>query len=113
MSFTFTTNLNEIENGKTVLLYGEYAATGGPAIEAWDEDGPYADVSICVPNIICKDNQIILNHDILFDKKFVSAFKKYLCTEEEEVCYGPFNTRSSLVTLKDNWKDLCISMESL
>ena len=98
-----------IENGNMILRYGEYAATDGIAIDAWDEEGPFADVTICVQGIPLKKNEVILNHDVLFDREFVDSFLEYLAEGARPVHYGYAN--SYAIKLKDNWKDLCVPME--
>ena len=99
-----------IEAGDMALFYGEYVE-GGIALDAWDEEGPFSDVSICVPGVPLKENEIILNHDILWDNEFVNAFSEYICTgEKRPVRYGPFGVESAIVTLKLEWRDLCIAM---
>lgn len=107
----FTTKPEEFKDGKVLLVYGEYV-TGGTAIEAWCDEGPYAHISINVPEIPCSENQIVLNHDICFDERFVQDVKSYLAKDSVPVAFGPFGTISELITLKDNWKDLCVSIEN-
>ena len=97
------------EDGDMILAYGVYTATDGIYISAWDEDGPYADVTICVPEISLEENEVILNHDILFDKDFMNSFLKCFAESKRPVSYNYAN--SYVVKLKENWKDFCIPME--
>lgn len=91
-----------------VLRYGEYVATNGIAIDAWDEEGPFADISICVQGIHLEENEVVLNHDLLFDKEFVDSLIHYIAEDARPVHYG--YAHSYAIKLKDNWKDLCVPM---
>lgn len=94
--------------GATVLLYGEYTVDGSIAIEAWDEEGLYADVSEFVAGVDLKENEIILNHDILFDKPFVDEVIAYIAETTRPVSFERVNTLA--IKLKSSWKDFCVPM---
>ena len=96
------------ERGKATLIYGEYLYSDMPCIEAWDEDGPYAVVTQVIPGIEIAKDEIILNHDIFVDPQFVNDFIEYLGVDKREVTFGPFDTKTYVVKLKENWKDLCV-----
>lgn len=100
----------DINNGDMVLSYGEYAATDGIAIDAWDDEGPFADVTSCIPEIPISENEVILNHDILWDRAFVEGLIDYLAEAVRPVTFGPFSTGTYVLKLKAGWKDLCIPM---
>lgn len=98
----------DFKEGSTILLYGEYAVDGSIAIEAWDEEGLYADVSENVAGIDLGENEIVLNHDTLCDKPFVNDLIEYIADSTRPVSFGMVNTLA--LKLKPNWKDLCVSM---
>lgn len=97
------------ENGNIILMYGEYLG-GGPCIKAFSAEGPYAAVSTFVPDIPCEENQIVLDHNLPVDGEFVRELKQYLAKDSVPVCFGPFRVRSELITLKDDWKELCVPL---
>jgi len=99
----------DIFSGDMILRYGEYIHDG-IAIDAWDEEGPFADVSEFVPEVPVADDEIILNHDVLFDRDFVDGLISYLADSTRDVSFGPFNTRTIVLKLKENWKELCVPM---
>ena len=98
----------DFEEGSTVLFFGEYVADNSIAIEAWDEEGLYADVSECVAGVDLEENEIVLNHDTLCDKPFVNDLIEYIADSTRPVSFGMVNTLA--LKLKPNWKDLCVSM---
>ena len=93
-----------------VMVRGEYMATGGVALRAYDRGEPYATVTICVPEIPLKDNEVILNHDILWNDEFTKSFIDQFCEDGmAPVRYGYAD--SYKVKLKDGWEDLCMTAE--
>lgn len=92
----------------TVLFYGEYKVDNSIAIEAWDEEGLYADVSEYAEGVDLKKDEIILNHDILFDKPFVDDVIAYIAEITRPVSFERVNTLA--IKLKSNWKDFCVPM---
>lgn len=95
----------------TVLYYGEYVYSDMPAIEAWfPDDGPET-ITEVIDYIPIEKDEVILNHDILFDKKLVNAIIDYLGTSVREVFFGPYMTKTLVVKLKEGWKELCLPRE--
>ena len=70
-------------------------------------DGDYEDITLSVPEVPLSDNEVVLNHDLFFDKEFIDAVVSYIADSKREVSFGPFNTKTYVLKLKENWKDLC------
>lgn len=99
-----------------IIYSSRYIYGNGVYLEAWDEAEPYAEVTENVPEIPLGENEVVLNHDLLscsgFDgRDFLGDFLEYLTTGSREVIFGPYNTKTLVVRLKDDWQSLCVPME--
>lgn len=99
-----------------VVFSTTYSYGGGIVLEAWDSEEPYAMVTQNIPGIDLADNEVIINHDVLsangFDgRDFLGDFLDYFTDDSREITFGPFNTKTLAVKLKDNWRDLVVPME--
>ena len=93
-----------------IIYYcGESADT--VTMETWCKDGPYGDVNIYVPGVVMEDDEIFLHHDNFLNREYADALIEYLAENSRPVTFGPFNTKSCIIKLKADWKDLCVCME--
>lgn len=52
-----------------------------------------------------------MNHDLFTNRPLVKALAAYIADETREITFGSFNTRTLVLKLKENWKDLCLPMD--
>ena len=93
--------------------YYSHYNTGEIYIAAYVEDELYADVSICLAEygIVPEDNQIIIPFDNMSEKDYQMYLRDLTKAQIKDIIYGPYGSTSVLVELRDDWKDICISME--
>ena len=99
----------EPKEGIYVLVTGEYEFSSMPYIEAWCIGGSDMMTEV-VPGISVAEDEVILNHDILFNKEMTEAFIDYIGTgERRTIKFGNFDAETLVIRLKENWEDLCFS----
>ena len=109
--------LNQPMREDEMIIYsGRYLYGDGISLEAWDAEEPYAMITENIPGIPLEENEIVLHHDMisangLDGKDFLGDFLEYLTVGAREVTFGPYNTKTMVVKLKDDWEDRVVSME--
>lgn len=108
MATKFTANPRKtLEDNEWLLIRGDYYFSDSPCLTAMSCDGDYETISLVVPEIPLAKDEVVLNHDLFFDNEFIEAVASYIAKSKREVFFGPFRTKSYVLSLKDNWKDLC------
>ena len=108
MATKFTADTSKpLGENEWLMVRGEYYHDDSPYLGAISNEGDYEDITLVVPEIPLADDEVVLNHDLFFDNEFIDAVTSYIATSKREVCFGPFNTRSFILSLKENWRDLC------
>ena len=98
------------EFGKNiVLMYMPSGICGRPYIWAETEDGE-DEITANIAGVPLNENEVIMNHDLFTNKPLVTALAEYIANETREITFGSFNTRTLVLKLKDNWKELCVPM---
>lgn len=108
--FKFSTNMPS-KDGEMHLFFHSYLFSGGAYLEAWDIDGPYADVTENIPEVALREGEVCLNHDLFFNTDFVEALTDFIGEAKREVTFGPFSTKTFVLKLKDGWEKLCTAAE--
>lgn len=116
MNIKFTTDPREVTKDTMILYSGKYVYGNGISIEAWDDEEPYAMVTENIPGIPLAEKEVILHHDLIttngFDgRDFISDFLDYMTTGHREITFGPYNTKTLVVTLCDDWETKVVKME--
>lgn len=101
------------KEGEMVIYRGHYTYGDGIALEAWDMYEPYAVITVNIPKIPIASDEVIIHHDLMSEhcERFLSDFLEYMTDGSREIRFGPYNTRTLVVKLKENWKELCVPME--
>lgn len=88
----------------------KYKFGNATAIEAWNDDGPYAPVSVNIKGIseTLPENQIVLNHNLykMRDLPNVQEIFNDLVKEVVRLVRCGF-VETAIVELNDNWKEIC------
>lgn len=112
----FISENRQPEKGEVIIFSSRYVYGDGISLEAWDSEEPYAMITENIPGIPLAKNEVILHHDLIscngFDgNDFLGDFLDYMTESSREISFGPYNTKTLAVVLKDNWQDLCVPME--
>lgn len=99
------------KKGEFTLTRSTYIYGNTPYLGLWDDEEPYADVTINIPGEELGENEVILNHDLMGEvhKEIVDAILEYIAVpgSKREVIFGPFSTKTFAFTLVDGWEDMC------
>lgn len=112
MRNTFTRNTGILRENEWTVIIGDYVHSEMPYIGAVDCDGDFVDITQVVPGISLEADEIIMNHDLFCDKEFVDDMVDYIAASKREVSFGPYRTKTYVLKLKENWRDLAIRFES-
>ena len=110
MKAKFTKN-NLLNDNEIAILHEFDFADGSPMLEAWCNEGPYATVTIFVPDHLCEPGWVNIHHDVIncngYDGlDFLGSFLDAFVEEKKEISYG--YARSLQVKLKDGWENMVI-----
>ena len=110
MTYKFTMNV-PVRDGD-VMIRAMETRFGYPFLEAWCNDDCKA-ITSDVDGVILGENEVILDHNFMgpSNKSFVDSLIEYLCSDSREIIFGGWKTKTLVLKLKDNWRDLVVPME--
>ena len=97
----------EAENEYALVAY---EMSGSPEIDVYSYDPkygvePYAYLTEIVPGVIRDEDKVVINHDLITtDPELLSAIIGELASSQRDVMFGPFNTKTKVIRLKDDWR---------
>lgn len=117
MSIKFISENRRPKQGEMIIYSGQYTHGGGIALVAWDYKKPCDTITENIPEISLKPNEVVLHHNListagLDDTDFLNCFLEYMTESSREITFGPYCTKTLVVTLKDDWQSRCIPMEA-
>lgn len=101
----FLVNMPSRRGEMAVVCYDK----DNPGLEVWDVDGWATDLTQNIVGITLEEGEVAINHDLFF-KPYLPELMKYIGQSSREVKFGPWGTKTLVVKLKENWKELCVMM---
>lgn len=95
--------------------YGHYVNGNGIYIEAQEDGELHADVTVNLMEYRLKTgpNEIFIP-SYKYPKEFIDKVKHDLVKRViMRINFGPYDAYADLAELKDDWKDICVPLESL
>ena len=104
------------EPGEMVIFSGNYVYGDGISLEAWNHEEPYAMITENIPGVDLAENEVIIHHDLVScngwdGHDFLGELIEYIADGDREISFGPWNTKTKVIRLKENWRDLTVPME--
>lgn len=104
-------DLNELKKDEFVLVVSPYEPV---FIEKYDCDGESEDVTQCIPGLKLEDGEIALSHDLVAcNREWVDGFIEQLGETSRTVEFGLFDTKTTVVKLKEGWKESCFTWDEI
>lgn len=112
----FTTDVNHhLKEGEMIVIYEGDFLDDSPRLQAWDNEGPYATVTQFLMEHPSRNGWANIHHDVIstngyseFD--FLGDFLAEFAEETREITFGPWNTKSLQIRLKDDWRDKVVEV---
>ena len=107
----FLTNIPSRPGEMAIVTYDEFANNSHPYFDVWDEEGWYTDLTTDTAGITLEKDEVAINHDLYF-QGWLKDLCDYIADSVREVTFGRFGTKTKVIKLKPNWKELCIILGS-
>ena len=107
MKYKFTKNMPSRPGEMALVTYDDSQDLLHPYFDIWDEDGWYADLTENVPGIDLGRYEVVIKHD-LYHQEWLKDLCEYIADSVRDVSFGQFGTKTKVIKLKPNWRELCI-----
>lgn len=118
MEYKFVKNPAEMQEGEMLITFYKPENRKPPVLTAWIK-GPYLEmeewvtITTNLPGKDAPEGSVFLDHNVAGDMEFVNGLLGYIGEAIKPVFFGPFNTMTYEMVLKDDYENLCFDEQKI